>query len=162
LNNRKGISPLIATVLLIGLVVAVVASIMLWSRTIIKEEIEKRAPIAQGKLTCQTEVGIDVEEVCIPLDTRRIRVKIRNTKDRIIPKVRGRVIDDEGKSYTEDWSEKTITGFERKTIYFGFRSDFTPKFIEIIPIIFQEGDGGAVEVVCNNYMVRSTELGPCI
>ena len=150
---------MIATVLLIGLVVAIVASIMLWSRTIIKEEIEKRAPIAQGKLTCQTEVEIDVEEICI--DNRRIKVTIRNKKERIIPKVKGRVIGENGETFIEDWSEKTITGFERKTIYFGFRSDIEPKFMEIIPVIFQEGDGGAVEVVCNDHKVRSTELKDC-
>ncbi len=58
--NKKGISPLIATVLLIGLVIAIIATIMLWSRSIIKEEIEKRAQIATGKLACLTEIEIAV------------------------------------------------------------------------------------------------------
>jgi len=156
LSNKRGISPLIATVLLIGLVIAIISTIMLWSRNIIKEEIEKRAPVTQGKLTCQTEVEINVEDVCVA--DGKIEVAIRNMKEKSIPKIKGIVISKKGKTFVEDWAETTISSFERETIKFGYRSDITPQFIEIIPVIYQEGDGGNVEVGCDNQKVRSRDL----
>ena len=129
---------------------------MLWSKGIIKEEIEKRAPISQGKFVCQTEVEIDIEEVCIDSASRRIKVTIKNNKERYIPKFKGRIIGPEGKTFVQD-GDKPISAFSKATIYFGYPPDITPEFIEIIPAINQEG----IEVTCENQKVKSKKLDTC-
>lgn len=52
-RGKKGISPLIATVILIGFVVAIAAVVMLWGRGIVEETAEKQGEISQAKLACQ-------------------------------------------------------------------------------------------------------------
>lgn len=51
-GNKKGISPLIATVLLIGFVVAVAAVVMLWGKGFVKERAEKEGALSQAQLEC--------------------------------------------------------------------------------------------------------------
>lgn len=50
LKNKRGVSPVVATVLLIAIVVVVIAIIFLWSKNFIKETVQKR--------------GIPAEQAC--------------------------------------------------------------------------------------------------
>lgn len=61
-RGKKGISPLIATVLLIGLVVSVAVVVMTWGRGFVKERAEKEGALSQAQLECnqiEIEVGND-------------------------------------------------------------------------------------------------------
>jgi len=51
---KKGVSPLIATVLLIGFTIAVVALIVLWGRGYVSEKAEKQGALAEARLKCQS------------------------------------------------------------------------------------------------------------
>ena len=53
--KKKGISPLIATVLLIGFVVIIAASVYFWYDNVLKGEMEKRG--------AQSEIEADVGDV---------------------------------------------------------------------------------------------------
>jgi len=57
LKNKKGISPLIATVLLIGFVVAIAAIVMLWGKGFIEERTAKEGALSKAKLDC-TNINI--------------------------------------------------------------------------------------------------------
>ncbi len=61
-RGKKGISPLIATVLLIGFVVAVAAVVMLWGKGFVKERAEKEGALSQAQLECNL-IEIEIEEV---------------------------------------------------------------------------------------------------
>lgn len=50
--KKRGISPLIATVLLIGFIIALVAVVMLWGKGFIQEKAEKEGELAQAQLSC--------------------------------------------------------------------------------------------------------------
>lgn len=58
--KKRGISPLIATVLLIGFIVALVAVVMLWGKGFIQEKAEKEGALAQAQLGC-INVKMDVK-----------------------------------------------------------------------------------------------------
>lgn len=58
--RKRGISPLIATVLLIGFIVALVAVVMLWGKGFIQEKAEKEGKLAQAQLSCNN-VDIDIK-----------------------------------------------------------------------------------------------------
>ena len=52
-RNKKGISPLIATVLLVSFVVVLSGVIMFWGRQYVTELMEKRGEVAAAKLECE-------------------------------------------------------------------------------------------------------------
>lgn len=52
--SKKGISPLIATVLLIGFTVALVALVILWGRGFVTEKAQKEGILAETRLRCQS------------------------------------------------------------------------------------------------------------
>ena len=53
LTSRQGISPLIATVLLIGLTVTVALTVILWGRSYIQERAAKEGALSEKQLTCK-------------------------------------------------------------------------------------------------------------
>ena len=61
-KTKKGISPLIATVLLVGFVIAIAALLWMWWGNIVKEQAEKTAAQSQGKMVCSSEVGFSVTD----------------------------------------------------------------------------------------------------
>lgn len=52
-KGRKGVSPLIASVLLVGFTVAITAMIIIWGRTFTTEKAEKEKAISEAQLNCQ-------------------------------------------------------------------------------------------------------------
>lgn len=60
--RKKAISPLIATVLLIGFVVALVALVMTWGKHYIEEKAAKEGAISQEQLSCATDVEVTVND----------------------------------------------------------------------------------------------------
>lgn len=58
--NKKGISPLIATVLLVSFVVILSGVIMFWGRQYVTELMEKKGETAAAKQECVVGVSFDV------------------------------------------------------------------------------------------------------
>lgn len=79
--KKRGISPLIATVLLIGFVIALLIIVMLWGRSYIEEVKQKEGTIALQKLSCSTDIGIDVTNINIAGSS--LDVTIENKKEQI-------------------------------------------------------------------------------
>jgi len=52
-KRGKGVSPLIATILLVGFTVSIVALTILWSRGYIEERAEKEEKLSSTKLACE-------------------------------------------------------------------------------------------------------------
>jgi len=75
--KKRGISPLIATVLLIGFVVAAAAVAMIWTKGFVGELQEKRGAEATARLSCETDIGITVGTV------ESNTVTVENLKGRI-------------------------------------------------------------------------------
>jgi len=61
--NKKGISPMIATVLLIGFVISIILLILLWGKDYIEELAEKRGALAEKQQEC-TKIQFDVLKAC--------------------------------------------------------------------------------------------------
>lgn len=60
LKDKKGVSPLIATVLLVGMVIAAAGIILLFSKNITREITEKSGAQAQLALDCAKNIKINV------------------------------------------------------------------------------------------------------
>ncbi len=75
--NKKGISPLIATVLIIGFTVALAAVIMVWGQGFIKGMQEKTQSTSDAQLACAQDVVVTVSDACID-GVAGIKVTIKN------------------------------------------------------------------------------------
>lgn len=73
---KKGISPLIATVLLIGFVVAIGAIVMLWGKGFVTERAEKSGELSKAQLDC-TQVNLKF----LNLVSGRVTFENRGTVD---------------------------------------------------------------------------------
>lgn len=67
-KNKKGVSPLIATVLLIGFAIAIAILVWFWYGNIIKEQAEKTGASTSGKLACASEVKFSIKGSCLNSD----------------------------------------------------------------------------------------------
>jgi len=61
MSNKKGVSPLIATVLLIAFAVALGAIVMNWGRTYIDETQDFAKESSEGLVTCSSAVSLKIE-----------------------------------------------------------------------------------------------------
>jgi flagellin-like protein len=78
---KRGISPLIATVLLIGFTVALLVVVMLWGRGYIEEVKQKEGTISEQKLNCATDIGIDITSINVA--GSNLEIAIENKKEKI-------------------------------------------------------------------------------
>ncbi|MEK6837920.1 MAG: archaellin/type IV pilin N-terminal domain-containing protein, partial [Nanoarchaeota archaeon] len=62
-RNKKGVSPLIATVLLIAFAVALGAVVMNWGRGFVQQQTSEAEKTTQTKLGCSLKVNIKVAEI---------------------------------------------------------------------------------------------------
>ncbi|MFA6023449.1 MAG: archaellin/type IV pilin N-terminal domain-containing protein [Candidatus Pacearchaeota archaeon] len=63
MKSKKGVSPVIVTVLLIAIVLVLAAIIFLWARTFIKEDIQKFNPAIPISSACnEVELAVSFEE----------------------------------------------------------------------------------------------------
>ena len=60
-NKKRGISPLIASVLLIGFTIAIVAMIFIWWGDFVKQKTIKEGLKNEAERACMDEVDIDVK-----------------------------------------------------------------------------------------------------
>ena len=81
--NKKGISEQIATVLLIGFVIALLVFVILWGRNYIQEKAEKQGKLAEKQLECE---NIQFEVVNSYKQADEIVVTLKNTKSKAIEK----------------------------------------------------------------------------
>lgn len=71
IKNKKGISPIVATVILIGFVVLIILLIWLWSRNIYVEQANKETALAQEKVKCN-QVQIEIERIVGTFEVRNV------------------------------------------------------------------------------------------
>ncbi len=58
--HKKGLSPLIATVLLIGITISLAALVMVWGQALFKQTTEDTGKSAQAEINCISKVQVDI------------------------------------------------------------------------------------------------------
>jgi flagellin-like protein len=76
--TKKGISPLIATVLIIGFTVALAAVIMTWGSSFTKGMQKTTEESTQTQLVCAQEVSLSIKSACIDKSTSKLQVTLEN------------------------------------------------------------------------------------
>ncbi len=71
INSKRGVSPFVATILLVGFVIVIIIVIWLWSRNIYVEQAQKEGALAQEQIKCN-DVKIEVERRGGTIEVRNI------------------------------------------------------------------------------------------
>ena len=79
--EKRGITPLIATVILLGFTIAIVVIVILFSSNYIKDLQEKQGTIATTRLACATDISILIQDAV--LSGSDITITLENTKETI-------------------------------------------------------------------------------
>lgn len=78
LPMKKGISPLIATVLLIGLTVTLTGAVMMWGQRFVTENTQREGSRAEAQLDCMS-IEFTVDKSCT--SGNNLKVTVRNLKN---------------------------------------------------------------------------------
>lgn len=127
--KKRGVSPVIATVLLVGFVVAIIIIVMLWGKNYIEELAAKRGALAQKQNECQM-VSFKIKSAAYGGSIANI--VIENQKDTAIDKF---IFKGLAGSESQPIEETTKLGGLQLTQYnvdFG-RTDITE--VDIIPLL---------------------------
>lgn len=74
-HTKKGVSPLIATVLLIGFTVAIVSLVVMWGKGYTEEKAEKQGALSEAQLSCE---NIDFTVTAASWNGGRLILQIKN------------------------------------------------------------------------------------
>ncbi len=125
--KKKGVSPLVATILLIGFVIALLLVVFLWGKKYIEESAAKRGALAEKQYECEL---IKYEVVSAARQGDFVRTVIKNLKDIKIHKFSFVIGDDrtesvdvietlkglEVKEYSARFTEQIIGTFSKVSI----------------------------------------------
>lgn len=76
-SDKRGISPLVATVLLVGFTLALAIVIWMWAGGFLEERAQKAGKVANVEISCATEVGFSVVEACKEGDLLKLTIENR-------------------------------------------------------------------------------------
>lgn len=100
--SKKGISPLIATVLIIGFTVALAAVIMTWGSSFTRSMQESTEQSTQTQLVCAQEVSLSINSACTT--PTGIDLVIENKGSKAIKKINFRAFTDATTVATEEYA----------------------------------------------------------
>ncbi|MDD3264034.1 MAG: hypothetical protein PHT94_04025, partial [Candidatus Nanoarchaeia archaeon] len=147
---KKGVSPLIATVLLIAFTVAIGSVVMNWGTSYIKEEQVKATSTSDVRLTCATNVNLklmkisNLQDYCYTNDSENVTISVRLTKGiEVLKGIRVNMISN-STSKTLDYSQYIedlnfnlkLTGFSTNVI----NENNLIEYVELVPYIDNNGE----------------------
>ncbi len=147
MKKKRGISPLIATVLILGFTVALAAIIMVWGQRFTLGMQQTTEEEANKQMKCATEVDFAIKDVCVA--TTGYKVVIENNAKTKITKLVVRFYEaaDKMQANTEMFSANGVDPFEIGVETFDPTqlTDNSVKLVEAIPVITL----GGKEVTCS-------------
>jgi len=150
IKNKRGISPLIATVLLIGFAVALAAVVMTWGLDFIQSTADTTEQQTENTLTCATELSFTITNV--DLTSGEVTVDNRGQVD--ISSVTFRVYTATGVTTNE--TIETIAKFEVKTLTPTIEEnslvDSTVTKVEAIATV--PGSNGQGDITCSQNLQK--------
>lgn len=140
--NRKGISPLIATVLLIGFTIVIAAGIIMWWTGSVKSFIDKEGAEQAAQIKCSTETVLSI------VSCADNTVTVKNEGTAVITAVIVRNPNG-GEPVTEEIDIESGEESNVNDIGVGVGEN-----VQVIPAILETEK--SVLVACNNQLVEST------
>ncbi|MBU0757737.1 MAG: hypothetical protein KKF44_06725 [Nanoarchaeota archaeon] len=158
--SRRGVSPLIATVLLIAFSIALGAIVMSWGRTFVTDQTKLVSEQSDKEMACSSNVAIDwvviSSDFQIFHNTSGIRFIIENIGREDITGIKVRAVTSDQQVYNFDDVSSLPTGnaknynFDIDEVVTGF------SYVSVSPKISIAGQGDYV--LCSNYELKIDEI----
>ncbi len=152
--DKKGVSPIIATVLLVTLVVILIAALIFWVRGYVNERITKEGALAEAESKC-TQIGIDIKNIQI-FDTTKLIMEFTNTGSEDIAAIVLR-IEDSFNNINLKTIDSRIKPFETFSQTIEVGSVSSGNRVTIIPNVRPQGSGAPL-VPCSGDIVKKVTL----
>ena len=152
--NKKGVSPLIATVLLISLVIILIVTIVFWVKGFVNERISKEGALADAELKC-TEINLDIKNIQAT-DGINLIVELQNAGSEDIAGIIFKIeyLSDNSNLVTVESIIRPFETFSQSITDVTVGSGYT---ITLIPNVRPEG-AGAPLVPCSGDKVKKVTL----
>lgn len=156
-NKKRGISPLIASVLLIGFTIAIVAMIFIWWGDFVKQKAIKDSLKNDAERACVSEVDLDVKSAKIVGES--LEFVINNRGSQKISGFRFRIKDVDGISMV--LVPKDIGAVSQGKVPVSKKDKDgkdnygdNPREAEILPIIKKDSEEGSLAYTCTNQIIK--------
>ena len=153
-KNKKGISPLIATVLIIGFTIVLAALVITWGTKLFKSTVSETESTSKFNLACTA--GLNLELTPKKVDANNMELTMRNNnQDRAIDDFQIIVYDSDGKVEKILEANLVASGDEPKKLEFPVPKKYTAKTvaadvtkttkIEVYPVFVIDGQTKACQ-----------------
>ncbi len=152
--NKKAISPLIATVLLIGATIALAALVMIWSQNLFTTTTERTGSQAETQIKCTSYVSFSITKSCID-STTTAKITIDNNNEQPIEGFKAKVYDVDGAAIVTDAiaSPNNLGAWSRKE--YDIPISGSVDAIDMLPMIKLES---GTTVTCGQRYVRAGSI----
>ena len=153
--SKRGIAPLIATILIVGFTIALGAVVITWGGTFVRNLQQSTEKTAIKQINCFADMQIDIRSACFGGDS--IRILINNLGGYNITSFNARINGENGSQSAI--SSSGLDAYQLGSVTVNFDRNITgnPTKIEVSPIIMVEGE----EAVCSNTLDKETNFKVC-
>ena len=134
LQSRKGISPLIATILIIGFTVALAAVIMTWGQSFVNGITASTEANTEKQLAC-TQVLLKIIDACSDIIAEEVQISISNDGKQKMESLIVRIHSQIGNMATTNFGGNSLDPLAIKTVAEPFADAGEVRLIEVIPTI---------------------------
>ncbi len=146
--NNKGVSPLIATVLLVGAVMVIGVVVWLLFRGIIVGNVEK------VDCSATEELALDVSAECTCTNNNAYDIKLRNNGQEKIDGLLVVSYYDGGDAIGSPATFLSVKPAEEGTVSYNNPGDTCPTEVEVIPAVVKEANKKKKLVVCTDKLQK--------
>lgn len=148
IKGKRGISPLIATVLLVGFTISIIAMLFIWWGDFVKQRAIKEELKSDAEQACMNYVDFEVKSAEATGDNLKFIINNRGSQG--ITGFRFRIKDDEGIKTVS--MQKNIQSVSQGTIVLTSAkySGTNPTEVEVFPIIVKTSEEGSLAYTCTN------------
>ena len=168
---KKAISPLIAAVLLMALVVSIGAVIMTWTKTYVNKELTSADAKQSSEAVCGKDVSMSLEEInnekqiCWTKDAAgniAIKYTLTNGPDKELIGLAGKVITS-NKVFTNNTLMKIGVGqtIIANNTFKGFTDINDLKKFSLSAMIMYESSNGLKKTICQDHTIERTLIEQC-
>lgn len=160
---KKGISPLIATMILIVLAVSIGAIVFSWSKGYVKDTTNSVSENFENKFKCDLNPGLRITTlnssklICYNETMKAINFTVENGPDMDVKQLFVRVIDIYGNTAAGFIPGTAMPRAGATRASFNYSDIDIPAQVKIIPVLVINGK----ETVCTKAAVVEEELYPC-
>ena len=132
--EKRGISPLIATVLLIGFTITIAAILMIWGGNLVKERAEKISARTDAQTSCTAKVEIGLNSAKCDTTEEIVKISVENKGSDIINAFRARINYDGDSETTTTYNLLNPTSQTSLKVEYD-TSKGMPKSVIIFPVL---------------------------